>query len=83
MTSIIGLVLAIGLNLVTVRSETAGPDGVFHTKGFPMESGSYFEDPTNKNDFVFHSYGAAFGNALVAFFVVFGVLGNIYFFREI
>lgn len=80
---LVGLVLAVGLNMITVRSEIAGPDGVMYFKGFPLASGSYLDDLTTDNRFVFLSYQAAFGNALIAFFTVFGVLGNISFFREI
>lgn len=79
-----GTVLAFCFNMITVRSEIAGPDGLFRIKGFPFESGSYFFDlQQGQASFVLLSYTSTIGNALVAFFIVFGIWGNYIFFREL
>ncbi len=81
----VGIILATAMNMTTVRGEAVGPDGSLLIKGFPFEAGTRFYDSTNRSNpfFVVSSYGALAGNTIVSFLLVFGAVGNFYFFREI
>ena len=79
--SILGILIAVGLNMITVKNVGIGPDGYEQYRGFPFQSCYQFIDLT-QNNLSRCSYISVFGNTLVAFFVVYGVWGNIYFFRE-
>lgn len=80
--SILGILIAAGLNMITVKTVGVGPDGYEEYRGFPFQSCYEFIDLTQDNPSRC-SYISVFGNALVAFFVVYGAWGNVYFFREI